>query len=257
MSLSQSNPTERFTDRAELYARCRPDYSAEAVDFVVTRCGLKPGDSAVDVGSGTGIFSRLLAVRGIKVIGIEPNDAMRQKAILAAQAEGPAPDYRKGTGEEMGLPDEFADAVVCAQAFHWLKAETALKEFHRILKRRHWTALCWNERNETDPFTAACGDIIRSFPNAPVLEAERQRAGAALLASPLFEESTVKCFTHAQELTEDQLVGRAFSASYAPTDPVQRRRCEVALRSAFQQFACDGIGVMRYVTTVYTARRPD
>src|SRR5438094_931691 len=61
--LSDANPTGRFSGLAEVYAKCRPDYPAEAVDFILARCGLAPGARLVDVGSGTGISARLFARR--------------------------------------------------------------------------------------------------------------------------------------------------------------------------------------------------
>src|SRR5262245_58373391 len=41
--LSRSNPTARFSGLADLYARCRPGYPEEALDFLMARCGLGGG----------------------------------------------------------------------------------------------------------------------------------------------------------------------------------------------------------------------
>ena len=95
--LSSLNPTGRFTGLAETYARFRPSYPVQAIDFIMTRCGLGRESLLVDVGCGTGIASRLFAARGISVIGIEPNtrDALRRRggrlSTDATRAEGDLP----------------------------------------------------------------------------------------------------------------------------------------------------------------------
>ena len=77
--LSSLNPTVRFTGLAGTYAKYRPSYPAHGIEFVMARCGLRSQSLLVDVGCGTGIASRLFAVRGIKVVGIEPNTEMRMR----------------------------------------------------------------------------------------------------------------------------------------------------------------------------------
>lgn len=254
----QLNPLERFTGRAQCYARYRPDYPGAALDFLYARCGLHPGAVVVDVGAGTGISSRLLAERGLHVIAVEPNDDMRRQAeSRQAAAKGGDIDYRQGRGEATGLPDACADAVTCFQAFHWLDPAQALPEFHRILKPRCWAALVWNERDETDPFTHAYGEIVRTFPNALSLEGARQRAGQAFIAHPLFVDQEVTRFAHMQEMDEEQMIGRAFSVSYAPQEPEEARRARERLHELFAQYQAAGAVVLRYHTSVYTGRRVD
>jgi ubiquinone/menaquinone biosynthesis C-methylase UbiE len=80
------------------------------------------------------------------------------------------------------LSDSVADAVLAAQAFHWFNCELALCEFHRILKPDGWVVLVWNERDESDPFTAAYSAVIRTAPEAERLELNRGQAGEPLLS---------------------------------------------------------------------------
>src|SRR5438445_10832371 len=104
--LSRSNPTGRFTGLADSYAKYRPGYPIEAIDFIVSRCRLGPDSILVDVGCGTGISSRLFAERSMHVIGIEPNAEMRAAAAAAPMAaNSPRPIYRDGRAEATGLAD--------------------------------------------------------------------------------------------------------------------------------------------------------
>jgi SAM-dependent methyltransferase len=254
--LSIYNPTGRFSGLAEVYAKYRPSYPAAALDFTVSHCGLGPHTLLVDVGCGTGISSRLFAQRGIRVIGIDPNDEMRRQAEAAVGRGESAPSYRKGRAEETGLSDVSADAVLAAQAFHWFEPEPTLREFHRILKPGGWVILMWNERDEHDPCTADYGRVIRSAPDAAAVEVPRGQAGDALLRSPLFVDAARFLFKNEQDLDEDGLLGRAFSASYAPREPEQANRFAAALHDVFARWQRKGMVTLRYETSVYVARSP-
>ncbi|CAN5310640.1 class I SAM-dependent methyltransferase [soil metagenome] len=248
--LSKHNPTNRFSGLAEVYAKSRPSYPSDAIEFILSHCGLTTDSTVVDIGAGTGISSRLLAAQGPTVIGVEPNDDMR------AQAESESLDcenlsFLKGTAEETLLLDNVADAVLCAQAFHWFRAEESLAEFKRILKPSGWTVLMWNERYEKDAFTKTYGDLLRELPETLAVELPRGRAGQALLDTKTFSNQEVKHFTNQQIMDEEGLIGRAFSASYAPKEKDVAEQFTVKLRSLFKEFAQDGTVTLTYETSVY------
>ena len=254
--LSGSNPTGRFTGLSDLYAQYRPNYPTDAIDFIIGHCDLQAGSLVVDVGCGTGISSRLFAERAVNVIGIEPNAEMRASGQRETSPRGmPQPVYRDGTAEATGLDDGVADAVLAAQAFHWFEVQPALQEFHRILKPEGWVVLMWNERDQRDEVTAAYGAVIRAFPNAAGIEGSRGQAGSALLESTLFEKAQRLAFINKQPLDEAGLLGRAFSASYAPKDPSGVEKATAALREVFRRFQKDGQVTLVYETSVYVAQK--
>jgi len=250
------NPLTRFAGLADRYAKYRPSYPAAAIDFILVHCGLGPQSVVVDVGCGTGISSRLLAERGVAVIGIEPNTEMRRKAESEPAPPGaPGPSYREGRAEATNLPANIADAVLAAQAFHWFEPEAALREFRRILKPGGWAVLLANERDESDPFTAAYSRVIRTAPDAAAIEGPRARSGSALLTSPLFQHGQRVLFHSEQCLDEDGLLGRAFSASYAPREREQAERFAADLRGVFVRFENAGKVTLKYQTAVIVAAR--
>jgi SAM-dependent methyltransferase len=256
--LSGWNPTGRFSGLAKIYSKSRPSYPREAIDLAVARCGLDQTSLLVDIGCGTGISSRLFAERGVRVIGIEPNAEMRAAAPQhPAAPDRRGPTYRDGRAEATGLPDGIADAVLAAQAFHWFESKPALTEFHRILKPGGWVILLWNERDESDPFTAAYGVIIRTAPDSLAVECPRGQAGGALLVSPQFREVRKLVFPNEQRLDEEGLTGRAFSASYAPQTPEGAAQWTNDLKALFKRFEHKGKVTLRYETSLYLARRRD
>jgi SAM-dependent methyltransferase len=254
--LTEYNPTGRFSGLQDLYAKYRPDYPPAAVEYVLAECGLRRGAVLVDVGCGTGISARLFAARGLHVIGIDPNEAMRARAAAEPVGPGePAPVYHAGRAEATGLPDATADGVLAAQAFHWFDPVPTLAEFHRILKPGSWVALMWNERDEADPFTAAYGTVLRTLPDTAAVEVPRLRASEALFASSFFGECRSAFFGNGQALDEDGLLGRAFSASYAPKEPARAEALTRDLCALFARHQAGGTVTVRYQTSVYLGRR--
>ena len=127
--LSEMNPLGRFSDRASDYVKYRPSYPAAAIDAILDGLGEPSQLTAADIGAGTGISSRLLAQRGVRVLAIEPNAEMRQAADPHALVE-----FRAGNSEATNLPDTSIDLVTCFQSFHWFNPVLTLPEFRRILK---------------------------------------------------------------------------------------------------------------------------
>src|SRR5205823_3410773 len=152
--------------------------------------------------------------------------------------------------EATGLADGSVDVALAAQAFHWFEPIAALREFQRILKPRGWVVLVWNERDETDPCTAAFGTVVGGTKDAARVEKSRVLADQPLLVSELFNDGECRLFINEQELDEEGLLGRAFSASYAPKDPVQIEAHTAALRAVFARFQQAGKVVLRYQTSV-------
>ena len=131
-----------FSEQAESYARSRPEYPETMVERLVARVDLRPGDCVVDVGAGTGLFTRLLAARGFRVAALEPNARMRAQA-----PSRPNVDWSEGTFERTGLDSSAWHWVVAAQSFHWADPSRALPELRRVLKPDGAFTTLWNDRD--------------------------------------------------------------------------------------------------------------
>lgn len=131
-----------FTAQADAYARARPGYPAPLVGELLTLVGLSAGDAVVDLGAGTGLFTGLLADRGLAVTAVEPNAAMRAKAPARRGVR-----WQDGCFESIALPDASQRWAVAAQAFHWADPPRALPEIHRVLAPGRALTILWNERD--------------------------------------------------------------------------------------------------------------
>lgn len=170
---------QAFGRVAESYERHRPEYPPRIIEWLGDRLDLEPGTTIVDVGAGTGKFTRSLVTTGARVIAVEPLDEMR------AQLEAALPEVEAlaGTAEAIPLPDESVDAVTAAAAFHWFDTEPALAEIHRVLKPGGALVTVGNGRDLGDPLQAAVQEVVAKY--LPTSE-ELLAWLAVVEASPLF-----------------------------------------------------------------------
>jgi SAM-dependent methyltransferase len=143
---------------ASSYERGRPSYSPAAVEHLARVLDIGPGRTVVDLGAGTGKFTRLLVATGAKVVAVEPQAAMR--AELSAVAP-PSVDVVDGGAESIPLPDASVDVVCAATAFHWFDHEVAMPEIARVLRDGGGLGLVWNDRDERVPWVREMTEIIR------------------------------------------------------------------------------------------------
>lgn len=245
---SDLNPTGRFSDRVDDYVRYRPTYPAAAVDCVLEE--VRAGTVAADIGAGTGIWTRLLAERGVPVLAIEPNAEMR-----AAAPELSGVTWQAGTAEATGLGDGACGLITVAQAFHWFRAREALREFARVLSPGGRLALIWNRRRKDDAFTHAYRDAILAVGAETAAERMEFEPGT-LSEDGLFAPPERFAFAHAQVLERTGLHGRARSASYVPKAGPRAEELGARLDALFDQYA-DPAGRVRlsYLCEVWRARR--
>ncbi|MBP7175529.1 MAG: class I SAM-dependent methyltransferase [Thermoclostridium sp.] len=125
---------ERFSGFAALYDENRPQPPEIITDILLQYLGKAP-ELVVDLGSGTGLSTFLWCGKANSIIGIEPNDDMRNQAqINASRKDLTDVSFIKADAYDTGLKGSSADIVTCSQSFHWMEPEKALKEVARILK---------------------------------------------------------------------------------------------------------------------------
>lgn len=237
---------ERFSQVARDYARFRPSYPPELLDWVVKEAALAPGAAVVDVGCGTGISTRLWADRGFSVTGVDPNEEM-----LAQARQAGGPPYRRGDEADTGLPAASADLVVAAQAFHWFDLDKAVGEFSRILKPRGWCAALWNLRAQTPfmlEYTALLARHCADFNDQP----RGRDTILKILAHPRTGDSLRMQIPSSQLLDREGFLGRVHSTSYVAHGLRDAEGFEKALDGLYKRhgssgavsFAYDSVGLL-------------
>jgi SAM-dependent methyltransferase len=246
--LHDLDPTGRFTDRTDDYVKYRPSYPTKAIDAIVAGVDDLSFRTAADIGAGTGISARLLGDRGLSVVAVEPNQAMRDAAT-----PHPRVAWRAGTAEVTGLEPRSIDVVLAAQAFHWFRAEEALREFARILRPPGRLALMWNRRSRDDAFTAGYRAAILEVGGDSLVE-RMDFDPETLVRSGLFAPARLVAVPFHQTLDWAGLLGRAMSASYVPKTGAGAAKIRELLRALYARHA-DGQGMVKlvYTTEVYLA----
>lgn len=117
---------------AERYDRHRPRPPMALPELLPQFAGARRPHLVVDVGSSTGLFTRIWAGYADEVVGVEPDDAMRTFAEQATDAANLR--YATASAYETGLPDGCADVVTAAQSLQWMRPERVLPEIRRILR---------------------------------------------------------------------------------------------------------------------------
>jgi SAM-dependent methyltransferase len=125
---------ESFGRQAELYDRARPSYPPPLIDDLVAG---QPAD-ALDIGTGTGKAARLLAARGVPVLGVEVDPQMAE----IARAHGITVEV--GSFETWDDGGRRFDLLTCAQAWHWIDGLAGAKKAARVLRPGGRLGLFWN-----------------------------------------------------------------------------------------------------------------
>jgi SAM-dependent methyltransferase len=247
--------TSRFTDRVEDYARWRPGYPPQVLDALRADFGLVPEHVIADVGSGTGLLSRMFVQNGNLVYGVEPNRAMAAVAEEELAASG---RFRSvdGRAEATGLPDSSVDLVTAGQAFHWFSVAESRTELRRILRPGGGVALVWNLRRlDSTPFLRDYETFLHRW-STDYREVSAgygsEDALRAFFGPPGWREHR---FDGAQHFDLAGLRGRLLSSSYTPKpgDP-RREQMLAALPELFAAHEQDGGVAFEYDTRLFCGR---
>lgn len=132
---------EAVTVRGTNFGKAAGDYAAYRAGFPDSifdrfkEFGIgEPGQSVVDLGTGTGTLARGFALRGCNVIGVDPDARMIAQAEELDRRESVSIRYVKAAAESTGLAQDSADVVSAGQCWHWFDRPKAIAEAKRILK---------------------------------------------------------------------------------------------------------------------------
>jgi ubiquinone/menaquinone biosynthesis C-methylase UbiE len=107
-------------------------------DAVLAEAAVEPGQSVVDLGSGTGLLALAAAEHAGRVLAIDVSAPMLERLAQHAAERGLANvDLVHGDIRRLPLPDESADVVISCYTFHHLLddgKELAAAEAYRVLR---------------------------------------------------------------------------------------------------------------------------
>ncbi|MGH7715956.1 MAG: class I SAM-dependent methyltransferase, partial [Vulcanimicrobiaceae bacterium] len=122
--IETNNPFDELAAEYDVY---RSGYSRALYD-VLSEYGFKPGSTVLDVACGTGFGSEPLEKRGLRVTAVDISEPMLDKARIRLKESR----LVLGDAEKLPFKDGSFEAVVCAQAIHWMDQPAALTEMTRV-----------------------------------------------------------------------------------------------------------------------------
>lgn len=126
----------RFGSVAEEYDRYRPSPPMQAAAILGDLRGL----DVLEVGAGTGLWTRFVVSLGANVTAVEPDDGMR--AVLRRRS--PGIEALAGSAEALAFDDASFDAVLVSSAWHWFEQPAATNEMARVLRDGGQLFVLWN-----------------------------------------------------------------------------------------------------------------
>jgi ubiquinone/menaquinone biosynthesis C-methylase UbiE len=214
-----SQAGREFDHLADGYDRYRPEYPHELMRFLAEHieAGNHPDPAVVaDVGSGTGIATRLLHrhldLRYL-ILGVEPGEGMRLKA-LQSTPDAMEIEYLESAAEDMPFDDNALCAVMVAQALQWFDRPRFYIEVCRVLRPAGTLAILQNNRDwQASPFLDEYETFMET--NNPAysrnyrafdIEAELAKVNGLEVDQPLVASWD-------REMSVDEFIGMAMSSS--------------------------------------------
>lgn len=118
---------DNFSTQAATYARFRPNYPDEYIEYVVSF--VKDKKRALDVATGNGQVAEKLARHFEKVYGTDISEKQLENAVQKDNIV-----YKVAKAEETDFEGSTFDLITVAQAIHWFEFDAFYKEIYRLLK---------------------------------------------------------------------------------------------------------------------------
>ena len=240
---------ERFTGKAQLYAKYRPSYPDTLVDWIFAHTRAQ---TVADIGAGTGIFTKCLLKKPWQVTAVEPNADMLSEL---RQTVGDSVNIVKASAENTGLNPDSVDLITVAQAFHWFDKAKFQTECKRILHKNGKLAVIWNERLQSgiaETRNEICMNYCGNYHSGFVHTGYADFDGDTFLRNEYFRTVDFFSVKNPYFMTKEQFIGDNLSRSYALAESDAHYADFISeLEAAFDTYCIDGVVEQSYLSTCY------
>jgi ubiquinone/menaquinone biosynthesis C-methylase UbiE len=255
----------RFAGTAAFYERYRLGYPDRLIARLAGLVGLKPGDAVLDLGCGTGMLAVGFAKLGMAVTAMDPEPDMLAAVESAAQAVGVTVRLKQGSSYDLAPGMGPFALVAMGRSFHWMDRTATLAMLDRIVTRDGGVVLLHDAHPpvEENGWFKLLRDVQDRFGRAAAEHVIERRGGHRRYEPYLFASAFTQLdglsVTIRQEVTVEDIVGRAFSMSICSPQTLGARREEFAasLSAALREMSPDGKFTEVAEMVAVLARRPN
>jgi ubiquinone/menaquinone biosynthesis C-methylase UbiE len=255
----------RFQSTVAFYERYRLGYPARLIARVAGLAGLKADDAVLDLGTGTGMLATGFARLGMTVTAMDPEPDMLAATEAAAKAAGVTVTLQQGSSYDLTPQLGPFRLVTMGRSFHWMDRAATLDMLDRIVTPDGGVALFHDTHPpvEENGWFKLLRDVQDKYGRAAAEHVVERRGGHRRYEPFLFASA----FTHLdglsvtirRTLTEEEIVGRAFSMSTCSPQRLGARQEEFAaqLTAALRELSPDGKFTEVAELVAVLARRPN
>ena len=245
-----------FASTVAYYDRYRLAYPERLVARVAGLAGLKAADTVLDLGCGTGMLARSFARAGMAVTAMDPEPEMLAAACAAAGAL--TVTFRQGGWQDLDGRMGPYRLVTIGRAFHWMDRAATLAMLDKVVTADGGLALFHDAHPpvQENRWFKILHEVQARYGRG------RKAAGHKRYEPFLFASAFTRIdglsVTIRQELTVEDIIGRAFSMS--ATSPqrlgAHREAFVGELSAALRELSPDGKFTEVAELVAVLARRP-
>ncbi|MHC1695769.1 MAG: class I SAM-dependent methyltransferase [Eubacteriales bacterium] len=132
-----------FNKMSDYYDKYRPDYPIELIKAIVEKANLNNSSKLLEIGSGSGKATIQFADLGCEIVCIEPGvNSVEQGKVKFISNKNIS--FITSRFEDYNEPPEYFDAIISAQAFHWISQPLGYEKCFRTLKKGGYLAPFWH-----------------------------------------------------------------------------------------------------------------